>query len=45
MIQLHHCHETRSMRVLWLLNELGVDFELRVHGFDRSLRDRAYLDL
>lgn len=21
MIRLHHCHQTRSMRVLWLLNE------------------------
>ncbi len=45
MIVLHHCHETRSMRVLWLLNELGVDFELRVHPFDKSLRSDGYLDL
>ena len=22
MIRLHHCHQTRSMRSLWLLNEL-----------------------
>ena len=33
------------MRVLWLLNELGVDFKLRVHPFDKSLREAAYLDL
>ena len=26
MIVLHHCHQTRSMRVLWLLNELGAGF-------------------
>ncbi|MGI9390250.1 MAG: glutathione S-transferase family protein [Boseongicola sp.] len=45
MIVLHHCHETRSMRVLWLLNELGADFELRVHPFDKSLREKAYLNL
>ncbi len=45
MMTLHHCHQTRSMRVLWLLNELGVDFELRVHPFDKSLRATEYLDL
>jgi glutathione S-transferase len=45
MITLHHCHQTRSMRVLWLLNELGVDFELRVHPFDKSLRSPDYLTL
>ncbi|WP_099823820.1 glutathione S-transferase family protein [Oceaniglobus indicus] len=43
MITLHHCHQTRSMRVLWLLNELGVDFSLRVHPFDRSLRSDEFL--
>ncbi|MCO6381793.1 glutathione S-transferase family protein [Oceanicola sp. 502str15] len=45
MIRLHHCHQTRSMRVLWLLNELGVDFDLVVHPFDKSLRDPSYLAL
>lgn len=45
MIVLHHCHETRSMRVLWLLNELGVDHELRVHAFDKSLRSPDFLAL
>jgi len=45
MIRLHHCHQTRSMRSLWLLNELGVDFELAVHPFDRSLRAPEYLVL
>lgn len=45
MIRLHHCHQTRSMRSLWLLNELGVDFELVVHPFDRTLRAPEYLVL
>ncbi|KKK64590.1 hypothetical protein LCGC14_2982670 [marine sediment metagenome] len=45
MIVLHHCHQTRSMRSLWLLNELEVEFSLRVHAFDRSLRDPEYLSL
>jgi len=45
MIRLHHCAQTRSMRVLWMLYELGLDFELVTHAFDRSLRDPAYLAL
>ncbi len=45
MIRLHHCHQTRSMRVLWLLNELGIDFEVVLHSFDRSLRAPEYLVL
>ncbi|SER55199.1 glutathione S-transferase [Tranquillimonas rosea] len=45
MIRLHHCHETRSMRVLWLLNELGVDYGLQVHPFDKTLRSADYLAL
>lgn len=45
MIRLHHCHQTRSMRVLWLLNELGVDFDLAVHPFDKTLRQSAYRGL
>jgi len=43
LIRLHHCHETRSMRVLWLLNELGLPFELVVHSFDKTLRKPDYL--
>lgn len=45
MIRLHHCHETRSMRALWLLNELGVAFEVVLHRFDKSLRAPGYLAL
>lgn len=45
MITLHHCHETRSMRVLWLLEELDVPYRLVVHPFDKSLRDEDYLAL
>lgn len=44
-IRLHHCHEARSMRVLWLLNELGVDFDLVVYPFDATLRSPAFLAL
>ncbi len=43
MITLHHCHQTRSMRVLWLLHELDVEFSLRLHPFDRTLRSDEFL--
>ena len=45
MITLHHCPQTRSVRTLWLLNELGVDFRLAVHPFDKSLRRPEFLSL
>lgn len=45
MITLHHVPQSRSMRVLWLLNELGVDYRLVVHPFDKSLRSPEYLSL
>jgi glutathione S-transferase len=31
------------MRSLWLLHELGVDFEVVKHGFGKNLRDPDYL--
>ncbi|MEM9349344.1 MAG: glutathione S-transferase family protein [Pseudomonadota bacterium] len=45
MIRLHHCPQTRSMRSLWLLYELGVDFELKEWLFDKSLRSEEFLAL
>lgn len=45
MIRLHHCTQARSMRVLWLLHELGLEFEVVTHGFDKSLRDPDYLKI
>lgn len=45
MIRLHHCHESRSMRVLWLLHELGVPFDVRVYPFDASLRQPQFLTM
>ena len=45
MITLHHCPQTRSMRTLWLLNELDQPFQVAVYAFDRSLRDPEYLSL
>ena len=45
MITLHHCPQSRSMRTLWLLNELELDFQIVVHPFDKSLRKPEYLQL
>ena len=45
MIRLHHCHQARSQRVLWMLYELGLEFELVVHAFGPKLREPAYLAL
>ncbi|WP_299612103.1 glutathione S-transferase family protein [uncultured Tateyamaria sp.] len=45
MITLHHCPQTRSMRTLWLLNELDVAFRVQVHPFDKSLRAPEFLSL
>ena len=33
------------MRTLWLLNEMDVEFQLKLHAFDKSLRDPEYLSL
>ena len=44
MITLYHCKGARSTRSLWLLNELGLDFELVELPFDpRKLRTPEYL--
>lgn len=43
MITLHHCPQSRSMRTLWLLGELGIEHRVIVHPFDKSLRKPAFL--
>lgn len=45
MITLHHVPESRSMRVLWLLHEMGLAFETRTWPFDKTLRSAQYLAL
>jgi len=45
MIRLHHVPESRSMRTLWLLNEIGLDFEVIEWPFDKSLRTDEFLAL
>jgi len=45
MITLHHVPQSRSMRVLWLLHELEVEFRLVEQAFDKSLRAPEFLSL
>lgn len=45
-MKLYHCTGSRSTRVLWLLEELGLDYELEVLPFDpKALRSADYLEL
>ena len=44
-IVLHHVPQSRSQRVLWLLHELGVAFEVREWPFDKTLRSPDFLAL
>ncbi|MGV6812589.1 MAG: glutathione S-transferase family protein [Brevirhabdus sp.] len=45
MIRLHHVPESRSMRTMWLLREIGLDFEVVEWPFDKTLRSDAFLAL
>ena len=36
MIVLHHLNNSRSQRILWLLEELGVDYEVKRYERDRT---------
>jgi glutathione S-transferase len=38
MIIVHHLNESRSQRILWLLEELGLDYEIRHHARDATTR-------
>ena len=38
MITIHHLEHSRSQRILWLLEELGVDYEIRLYDRDPETR-------
>lgn len=38
MIIVHHLNESRSQRILWLLEELGLDYELKRYTRDPATR-------
>ncbi|MBA6412272.1 glutathione S-transferase family protein [Parahaliea sp. F7430] len=44
-IKLWHCHNSRSLRALWALEELGLDYELELLSFPPRVFDPDYLNL
>ncbi len=45
MIILHHCMSARSFRPLWMLEELALPYELKMHDFPPRLREKDYLQV
>jgi glutathione S-transferase len=45
VIVLHHCLSARSFRPLWMLEELGVEYELKVLPFPPRVHARDYLEI
>lgn len=44
-IKLWHCKDARSLRPLWALEEMGLDYELEVLPFPPRMLQRAYLEV
>ena len=45
MITLHHCVSARSFRPLWMLEEIGLAYELKMLPFPPRVRARAFLEV
>ena len=45
MITLYHCMSARSFRPLWILEELGLNYELVMLPFPPRVLARSYLDI
>jgi glutathione S-transferase len=45
MLTLYHCRGARSFRVLWTLEEMGLDYELRMMPFPPRTRHEGYLEI
>ena len=45
MITLYHCVSARSFRPLWMLEELGLPYDLRMLPFPPRVLARSYLEL
>jgi len=45
-MKLYHCTKTRSTRVLWILEELGLSYQLETLPFDpKALKGADYLEI
>lgn len=45
MITLYHCANARSFRALWALEEIGLDYELKMLPFPPRFLAREYLEI
>ena len=45
MITLYHCRGARSFRALWMLEEMGLDYDLRMLPFPPRVRAEGFLDI
>ncbi|MGA0544047.1 glutathione S-transferase family protein [Brevundimonas sp. VNH65] len=45
MIELYHCVDARSFRVLWALKEMGLPYRLHMLPFPPRVRQPEYLEL
>ena len=43
-IELWHCQNARSFRVLWALEEIGADYDLRMLCFPPRVNNKDYLE-
>ena len=44
-MKLYHCRDARSLRALWALEELGLDYELTILEFPPRARHPEYLEI
>lgn len=44
-IKLWHCYDSRSLRALWALEEMGIDYEVEVLPFPPRFLKKEYLDI
>lgn len=45
MLTLHHCINARSLRTLWMLEEVGQPYELRMWPFPPRAHDKRYFEV
>jgi glutathione S-transferase len=45
VITLYHCHDARSFRALWALEEVGVEYDLKMLPFPPRFAAKDYLDI
>jgi glutathione S-transferase len=44
-MRLYHCNDSRSLRSLWALEEMGLEYELVTMPFPPRLHQRGYLEV